>query len=241
MALIEIGSQIDAEQERILRSLLRDVPNGFPKVMARILNGVGRKVRTLTLRTVAKGMGIKRADIDVRKGRHRYGGVRLVEAKPGEDRAVVRITGLRIPLYRFGAKQLSRGVRYRQKSLMKGFVKSAFITGGVAGDTGGAGTEMSGHRGVFIRVGPKRYPTKGRYAAGKHRRMVQRLIELYGPSIPRYAAENAEFRRSLEVDVLAMLVREAMSQIDRVLAGVGKRRSVSQSMTPLPADAGGEG
>ena len=82
-------------------------------------------------------VAIKQAEI--RKG------IRIVKASTRRLRADVFITGKRIPLIKFGAKQNKKGVSYRiGKGSKRTSVPGAFIT-----------QMKTGHKGAFVRVKAK--------------------------------------------------------------------------------------
>ncbi len=119
---------------------------GAPVALARALNKTGDAVRTAMARAVAKDMGIKvgtaRAAIKVEKATGASLAVRIV-AK-----------GKRLPLIDFKARgpEPSRGRGRGVAYVMRGERKRldhAFIA-----------TVGAGHRGVFIRTGPRRLPIK---------------------------------------------------------------------------------
>lgn len=156
-----------------LREGLRRPPEN---IVARALNRSMVWVHTRTVRAVAADLGVPQRRIDDR--------ILLSPATPGRLTAVINVTGRRIPLVEFGARETARGVTYRIGGQGRSLADRAFIA-----------TMKSGHRGVFRRLtaaGP--LPKVGKRAERQRaaRLMVGRLpiYELFGPSVPRVAVET---------------------------------------------------
>jgi hypothetical protein len=121
-----------------------------PIAVMRALNRTIASANTQAVRAIS-------ADLGGIKQSHIRDGILVVRATPGKLEASLNVTGKRLPLIDFKAKQTATGVAY-QLPTGRDFVPHAFIA-----------TMRSGHRGVFLRRGRKRLP----------------IAELRGPSLPR--------------------------------------------------------
>lgn len=133
---------------RDVNRALRGIKSGTPIAISRAMNRTIGSVQTAAVREVARDTGLRSRD--VRKA------MALERATVQALVAVLRITGRRIPLLAFAARQVRLGVTYRGR-LGRGLVRSAFVA-----------TMRSSHRGVFKRWTPRRLP----------------IVELFGPSLP---------------------------------------------------------
>lgn len=124
----------------------------YPDAAKRAVNRSVTSARVVMLREVAADLGLRQGDVSDRINTR--GAIQVTE-----DRIVGRIiaSGSRIPLFRFRARQTAAGVTARLPG-GAGRYPSAFIA-----------TMKSGHKGVFLRKGPKRLP----------------IVELFGPSVPK--------------------------------------------------------
>lgn len=147
------GIEIRVDPHEVL-DLLRDVKQGAARAITRTINrslatvqtAVGREIArdtSLPVREVRKSLALSRATFQ-----------RLIGS--------VQVTGRRIPLLAFRARQTRRGVSYRLRGSRT--IASAFLA-----------TMRSGHRGVFKRVAKARLPIR----------------ELRGPSLPHVASQRA--------------------------------------------------
>lgn len=140
---ITVVADVRAVEDRL--SQLRD---GGLLATARALNRTLQQVRTVATRAVAEDLGITQKAV--------RDGLRLQQASRGDLRASIHVSGQRIPLIQFRARQTSRGVAYRLPG-GRSDAPGAFIA-----------TMKSGHRGVFRRRSRPRLP----------------IDELRGPSLP---------------------------------------------------------
>jgi hypothetical protein len=179
----------DRQQRRALERLLADIPNGVQRVERAAIKRTGEQVKTRTLQAITGTVNVKRKDIDANKATaHRFGGVRL---NVWGLNAEVSVTGRRIPVYRFGAKQIKKGVSYKiEKGGGKKRIESGFIA-----------TMESGHTGAFARVGKARFP----------------IDEKFGPSIPHVADESPEYQKLAEFDAGELLEKNTAQQVERYL------------------------
>lgn len=203
--------KIDEGQRRRLEHELRAHPRDIAKVITRAVNRTGTNVRTLVIKTISQHVNIKQKDI---RGGHTYGGVTLRRASRANAGALVRITGRRIPLFRFGARPSEPGTRPPggvSYAILRGQgrkrIREAFIASGAVGQGRGvkggsvATRGASGHLGIFYRPTPQRLPIK----------------ELFGPSITKVAEDSPELARALKIDVTATLEKNIDQQLRYVL------------------------
>lgn len=190
---MELTFTPDPAQYAELRSILGNTPNRIRNVLRSAVNRTAAKAQVIVIRTITHEVNIKASDI--RGNAHRFGGVVVKKARGAELSARVTVTGSRIPLYRFGAKQTKRGVTYRiKKGGGRGIAPSAFIA-----------TMRSGHTGVFKRKTKKRFP----------------IYELRGPSLPHVGITSQVLGYEIRTALTTELAKNIASQVDRVLAGKG--------------------
>ena len=135
-----------AEVERLLKHLSK----GADKVLTRALNKTIKSVERKAVQGMAKDLRLTQKT--VRKS------VKLFRARWNFKVASITVSGKRIPIYAFGARQVRGGVTYKGRSGGRKLIKGAFIA-----------RMPSGHMGVFKRKGSARLP----------------IQELLGPSPPR--------------------------------------------------------
>ena len=146
-------------QMRALKEMLRSIPKDIPRALARALNKVGKLTHTKILKRIASEYTVTQRELKKRN-------ISLRKAHFKNLTAIIRISGRRIRLLAFKAKQTKKGVTYKikktgRRKLVYGFKESP-------PESGKPTTMPGGHRGVFKRKGRKRLP----------------IIELYGPSVP---------------------------------------------------------
>jgi len=184
--MMNVQVRYDPRQLRQIERMLGGSPKQIKRVMVSSINKVARWANTRVLRGVAGEVAVKQAELKRRN-------IKLVKANYTRHHATIRIRGARIPLIRFGAKQLKRaGVSYRiRKNGKRKKAKGAFIA-----------TMPSGHEGVFKRRSGDRLP----------------IDELYGPSVPAVFQNVADFAENqLDRAIANRLALETGRQIDRVL------------------------
>lgn len=201
-----ISVEVDPRQLAALERMLGGVRGGLPRVAARAVNKVARGARTRVVRAVAGRVAVKQGELRRRN-------VTLKTANYKHLSAHLRISGARIPVIRFGARQTRRGVSYRiEKRGSRRKVRRAFIA-----------TMRSGHRGVFTRdpLWEHRYP-RGRSSGRKHGLPI---TELRGPSVPEVVRDAAELgRRVLDRELRRKLRTEVATQ-GRLLIEQANRRA----------------
>jgi uncharacterized FlaG/YvyC family protein len=149
-----IEIQFDEKRLDEIRKLLRDIPNAMPKVISRGINRTTTSTRAEIARQIAAEVKITQSA--VKKG------IKVTKATQTRWQADLDLFTKRIPLIKFGAKQIKKGVSYRISK-----------SGGRKKITDPARpfkqTLPSGHVGIFRRHTPetKRLP----------------IVELKGPSI----------------------------------------------------------
>ena len=95
----------EAKIERVKR-ILGAFPRKAPMVMARAINKITVGARAEIVRGIAAEIAVKQSELRARN-------VRVSKASYTRWSARVRVTGRRIPLKKFGARQTRRGVTYR--------------------------------------------------------------------------------------------------------------------------------
>lgn len=218
-----IEIQVDPVQRAELEALFRDTPKKVDRVLVGAINKTARWANTRVLRAITKHLSIKRKELTSHSPR--YGQVFLRKATYQRQKATISVTGGRIPLIWFGARQLRGRVvrmthlatRHTYKRRMAGggvsyrigrrgprsHIRAAFIGRARAGQAASAAEHASGHVGVWRRATPqvKRLP----------------IIQLMGPSIPHVALKMRGLRQMLDVDTHERLKKEIASQVDRFL------------------------
>ena len=103
---MQVDVQVDRRQVRRVERMLQAVPRGAGKVFSRAINKTATAARRKIVDAVA-------GELAVRKGELKKRNVKLRKASYTRWAAAIQITGKRIPLARFQAKQTRRGVSYR--------------------------------------------------------------------------------------------------------------------------------
>ena len=170
----------EAKLKRLRRDLT-DIPKALPKIVSRAINKVATYTRTKIVREITADVNLKRGDVTKRN-------VRMKKASYRKWSATIGISGRRVPVHRFGARQTRKGVSYRiRKSAGRQTIAGAFIA-----------KMPSGHVGVYRRVGKTAFP----------------IIELYGPSVPQVMSSVGSLAQpQLEADAGARLEREIDTQV----------------------------
>lgn len=181
-ASLEVRMNLRAGEVRALLSRMSQPKAG--RALSVAVNTTARQVRTMAAREVAKGMGVRRKDVD-------SAFVIRPFSQPDTLHAIVRGVGAPLPLHRFKPRQTKKGVTanaWGQRRLYPG----AFIA------------EMkSGHVGVFIRKTRKRFPIKELWGSGVAQVMAQDAVS---STIERHAGER------LRANVMRQLDRYTRSR-----------------------------
>ena len=153
------------------------------QAFARGVNRTGDKARTVTIRALAKQVGLTQAKVRA------FGAIRTIRARPSaaiEYR--IESTGSEIPLKEFSARQFGYGVRAKPWGVSRRF-DSAFIFAG----TPGSGKFVSAGD-VFVRTSSASYPIK----------------RMFGPSIPKEIVqdESAEAFQDAAMDLGQRIAHE---------------------------------
>lgn len=156
--------------DALARRLL-DLGADMPRVCARAVNRTLATIKTGAVRALAQEVGLRNKDVEP--------AIAIDKATFSKPIGLFRLTGKRIPLAVFHARQTKTGVAYRLPG-GAGLVPSGFLS-----------TMKSGHRGVFRRAegqGPvnQRRQRGARKPAAAGVVMVGRLpiVERFGPSLP---------------------------------------------------------
>lgn len=147
----------------------------------RALNRAAASSRTFMGRNMASDMTLKVSTVREQ--------LKIANATMNRPVAQVSVTGARIPLYDFGARQTKRGVTARTGKSGRQLYPSAFIA-----------KMRSGHIGVFKRTTKKRLP----------------IVELHGASLPyifaKYLPQGQAFAEDALAKNLAHEFRFALAQ-----------------------------
>lgn len=141
-------------EDREIRQALLTLRDDATLAIARALNKSIVTVRSASVKEIAKNVGLSQKDVRAVMG------TKLATRTDLE--ASVTVTGKRIPLLKFRARQTRAGVSYRLSG-GRGQAPGAFIA-----------TMRSGHQGVFRRRGRARLP----------------IDELHGPSLPHVFSQG---------------------------------------------------
>ena len=133
---VRIDVKVDPGSQAAIEEFLHAYPTKAPQAVARAINHTARKVRTQVKKSITDILNIAKSDLG---GQHWFGGIAVVDAKPDKLEATVLVTGKRIPLIEFGARQqVVRGTA--QAKLLGRKYKSV--------GRSGAGTEYAIRRGL---------------------------------------------------------------------------------------------
>lgn len=169
-----------------LENALRRLKGAAPVAVARALNRSIATVRTQAVRAVAQDVGLPQKS--VREA------MPIQQATPGRLVARLEVTGKKIPLYDFKARQTARGVTYRLPG-GRNFLPSGFIA-----------TMKSGHVGVFVRgLGAKHQKGRGSWRQRSGWPALP-IKERFGPSLPRV------FGRQRITDALRTVAKDVMAK-----------------------------
>lgn len=156
---MKIKIKFDQQQIDGITRRLRDTGASLPKVMAAAVNDTAKQQKTDISSQIRERVNIKKRDIDPH--------INFSRATPTHPSSVLVLKkSARLSLRYFGARQNKQGVTYQiDKHGGRVLRPHAFIVRSLSGQ-------------VFIRKGPPRPATKGRYVG----KMRQAIIKLFGPS-----------------------------------------------------------
>jgi len=177
--LVEI--KVDDVKLRKVERMLRGFPKAVPKVMSRGINRTITSAKTETARKIAAEISLKVSDVKKT--------IYIKKASYSRWLAQLGISGSRIPLKMFKARQTKKGVSYKIGAKRK-FIKSAFFA-----------TMSSGHIGVFKRLGKFRLP----------------IAELFGPSLGIVFEESGTIANDVTGSAYKMLGKNIDDQVQLVL------------------------
>lgn len=195
---LQVTVDIPERQRRALTRMLRGIAQGVARVLSRAVKRTTDIVRSRVVKAVAGNINLKQKDL-YQRGFSWSPIVQVMKRLGGffvGGRVIV--TGQRIPLMRFGAKQTAAGVSYKiSRAGGRQRIREAFL----------ATMPASEHRGVFRRAGPSRLP----------------IIKLFGPSIPHVAESLPEVQTLMRVDAGRILQRETSRYADLMLRRAAAR------------------
>jgi|SRR5581483_9990065 len=173
--------EVRVEGVQQFRDRLAALGANAPLAVSRALNRTMVSIRRKVIRALAQEVSIRQADVAP--------ATTLLRSTARGMTAVIRVSGRRIPLVAFGARQTAAGVTYRLSAGGRGLVPGSFLA-----------TMASGHRGVFRRKGRTRLP----------------ILELFGPSLPYVTIRRRLFQAQQAAGV-ALLERNLQHEIDFLL------------------------
>lgn len=188
-----INIEVNAAQRQEIEVLLREIPQGLARACSRALNKVATGTRAEIGDAVCRQTSLRPSDVRT----HR---VRLRLASLGNLWARVDVSGKRVPLIMFSARQTPRGVAYSLRAGSAQEVPGAFIRRG------------SGVRQVWARE----------YAAGGSGKRVGRypLRMLRGPAVGQLVQGIEDFsQEALDRRAGEKLEAEISRQVQLALDG----------------------
>ena len=181
--VVQFDIQVDERQLAGVQRLLAAIPRGADRAIVRAVNKTARTVRSRIVKKIAARITLTQKAIRE--------GARLYLAKYNRHFATVTISGYRIPLIRYRARQTKKGVTYQ---VMRAGTRKRIRDGFIA-------TVPSGHTGVFERRYPKRLP----------------IFEHLGPSIASVFSEHEAADASRDASIL--LAKNLDVQVELLLKG----------------------
>lgn len=195
---VNVSIQVKKGDMKKVANLMKRWPKEAPVVLSRAINKTADTVRVKAVRKIAKNTKLKASGIFKKSG-----GRPIMQTKANRRRleAEIRVTGKRIPLSLFRARQTKKGVASDTGRGRK-LIKSAFIRE-VFGRNPRAEDRIpgAGHVGVF-RVGEKN---------GK-------MIQLFGPSLPHVFTGTENIIDETKREAQKLLPKNINTQIKLVLA-----------------------
>jgi len=143
----------------------------FPKAASSALNRTVKQAKTQASTLVRERYNLKKSDLDRN--------IKVKNSSASTLQAALKVSGRRQPLIDFGARQTAQGVSVAVVKAERKVIRTSFIP-----------KLPSGHKGVFLRFGPKVRMQKGRYAGTNVLRQrigdprKQKAVELTGPGVP---------------------------------------------------------
>ncbi|HUX16609.1 MAG TPA: phage tail protein [Phycisphaerae bacterium] len=186
---VQISVDVDPARLAELAEELEGITHGVPRVLTRALNKVAAHARAQVVRAVRRVLNVKAGELRRRN-------VTLRKAHYDRLAASVHITGRRIPLRSFAARQTRRGVSYAIGPGRRKVLAGSFLA-----------VMPSGHRGAFARRKRSRLP----------------IVEQFGPSVPAVVEGIEELgQAALEQSLGTRLEGEVDTQLGLVLARHGR-------------------
>lgn len=219
---LNLSVGISEQQLADISRLMTGMPNKAKKVIPHALNRAAESAKTFAKRLISKDLGIPGSSLisphrfGARKGQSVGEALRVEKASPNKLEAHLWISGRRIPVFKFKAKQSpprdrtpkrikDKAGNWKTVRLRPGGAKWRIGSRSAGDQQAFVATMSSGHVGVFKRVGS---------VDGLKR---QKIIELFGPSVPHAAEGNAAFNRAVNVDVRDVLRKRIDYEIARLL------------------------
>ena len=184
-----IEVKVEPESMRRVQRELAGIRNGVPRAISGAVKRTADTARSRIVKAVAGDVNIVQRHLYERNNKRRPIRQRFIRDGSMIIGAEINVTGARIPLGRFAARQTRQGVSYRiDKTGGRKKITDAFIP-----------KLSSGYKGVFMR------------GAGR------KMIQLYGPSIPHVAENRPDVQAVLNFDASNIFQKNLDSQVDRLL------------------------
>lgn len=204
-ATAPVSVDFDRRQLAEMRRLLADIPRGVQRAMSRAIRDTTRKGRVIVVKGIGSELALKQGDIYKPGARNRPVVERLDRKGPDVIGSAIAVTGRRLPLGRFQAKQHWRRSRQRRRRSYVSY-RISKTAGRRKIDDAFAESMKSGHFGVFRRRGRARLP----------------IQELLGPSVPQVALNLAAVQDLVRQRYGVILGEEAARAVAGVLARGGR-------------------
>jgi len=185
--LVSFDVRATEESMKKVRELLQAYPKGIVKIETRAVNKIAISARTEVVREVRKELNVKAKELKDKN-------IALKKARFKNPQAIIKVSGRRIPLAKFGARQIKSGLTYKidpQGGRKK--VIGAFMA-----------TMPSGHEGAYVR----------KKEDGTNRVDRLPIDELQGPSVPKVYLGIGRFAASVhQARLSAQLQKELLTQV----------------------------
>lgn len=186
---IEITAETGTAMER-----LSTLGTEIPRALTRALNRTLSEANTAAARALAEDTGLSQSRVKQN----------LIATKATFDTlaATLTLSGRRIPLLDFGARQTNKGVSYRIGAKGRGTVLHAFLA-----------TMASGHEGVFAR---RPWAVSRRMGPGVYHGLP--IVELHGPSLT-HVAQKPEIQEAVVGRIVEAFPKNLEHEVDYITGG----------------------
>lgn len=156
--MISVQVKVDEAQLRSVTKSLRNIRGALPRVMSRAINSTLVTLRSVFVKRMAQAVAMKQKDIRKR--------IKLLKANYKQWRGALRMYADRVPAIDLKPQNEEHGVSFEPYRGFRVTRRHAFIQT----------MPVSGHRGVFVREGPREKRIAPKFADLP-------IKEVYGPSL----------------------------------------------------------